>query len=179
MKCYLLEKRIRFLEELLEMRQESCEKSIQTDGDLSDAETEIEESPDLLDRSVMEREYDEITETIRFIQVKTEDRRTDVLFWFPPLRLHFIQDDTVFTKLSEYNGKYISLNRIVSFTDKGFTGAPDERDQYDRIVFLRNILTDRTPFVRRLRISHEYESFDTSSLCHRSLRSFRFIFQKI
>lgn len=164
MRCYLLEKRIQFLEQVLQMKRESCDASTQTEEDVSDTETEVDES-------VVETEI-----AIRFITVKTEDKCRDVLFWTVPLRIHFIQEDSVIEGLSEYDGKYISLNKITSFMEQ--RSDITDRNEYERIVFLERVLRARKPFLRTFRVAHGYDA-DDSSLHYKSFRSFRFTFEEI
>lgn len=159
MRCYLLEKRIQFLELMLQMKRESRDASTQTEDDVSDTETEVDES-------VVETDVE-----IRFMTIKTEDGRRDVLFWAAPLRAHFPLD------VSEYDGRYISLEKVASLAE-GWTDCTD-RDGYERIVFLERVLSARKPFSRTFRVAQEYKTEDDSSLRYRTMRSFRFTFQEI
>lgn len=172
-RCHLLDKRVRFLEHVLQMKRETRDVSTQTTSEHGDDEvsTEITFSPSRMDI---------VDVTIGFFLVKIEDtKQNDVLFLSHHLRTHFLQSTLYFEQCHVYDGRYISLSRyetlVGSFKD-------DEYDEeQDRLRFLLPKLKGQSSFSLRLTFRRElceaYDSFSSHSQV--TLRCFRFTFQNI
>lgn len=204
MKCYLLEKRVRLLEDLLQLRKSTSDASCQTDdiliyprqGESSPARTVVDHDLGTAETPVADFKTEpsvwigpDILEVdIPTISIKTEEKRTDVLFYAEPIAGHFLSNPMLEKRSTVYDKKYISLEALRGCVRELVeTRSPDVREDpfvkkdIENVSDLLRFCEERLPFYRRFEVEHHYgwEGRVGIETRHRTEKVFLFRFVQI